>query len=258
MADASWKGKVCPQGHKCLTRHFVREGMHSCDECAEIIGADTTGGRCRVCDFDICQICFNKPAVTDVRVRDLITDVVLPPVRAPPVLTVNVEPPLQMFPIFGRRFMPAEHVIEISDDSDNDIPAVLETTNNGNQDAVQPLAVEPPSLQVESGPSVSDLVLEPPTLQFESGPSVSDLVLEPPTLQFESVPSVSDLVRPIGRLNLRRSGPTATTQTDKPATMRSVETQSDRSEPVTLDDIKALGLVTLEDVRRELWALLRN
>jgi hypothetical protein len=25
-----------------------------------------------------------------------------------------------------------------------------------------------------------------------------------------------------------------------------------------LDDIKALGLVTLEDVRRELWALLRN
>lgn len=223
-----------------MTRHFVREGMHSCDECAEIIGADTTGGRCRVCDFDICQICFNKPAVTDVRVRDLITDVVLPPVPAPPIMTVNDEPLLQMFPIFGRRFIPGEHVIEISDDSDNDIPAVLETTNNGNQDAVQPLAVEPPSLQVESGPSVSDLILEPPTLQFES------------------VPSVSNLVRPIGRLNVRRSGPTATTQTDKPATMRSVETQTDRSEPVTLDDIKALGLVTLEDVRRELWALLRN
>ena len=234
MADASWKGKVCPQGHKCLTRHFVREGMHSCDECAEIIGADTTGGRCRVCDFDICQICFDKPAVTDVRVRDLITDVVLPPVPARPVLTVNDEPPLQMFPIFGSRFMPGEHVIEISDDSDSDIPAVLD------QDAVQPLAVEPPSLQVESGPSVSDLVFEPPTLQIES------------------VPSVSDLVRPIGRLNLRRSGPTATTQTDKPATMRSVETQTDRSEPVTLDEIKALGLVTLADVRRELWALLRD
>jgi hypothetical protein len=240
MADASWKGKVCPQGHKCLTRHFVREGMHSCDECAEIIGADTTGGRCRVCDFDICQICFDKPAVTDVRVRDLITDVVLPPVPARPVLTVNDEPPLKMFPVFGRRFMPGEHVIEISDDSDSDIPAVLETTNNGNQDAVQPSAVEPPSLQVESGPSLSDLVFVPPTLQIES------------------VPSVSDLVRPIGRLNLRRSGPTATTQTDKPATMRSVETQTDRSEPVTLDDIKALGLVTLEDVRRELWALLRD
>jgi hypothetical protein len=145
-----------------------------------------------------------------------------------------------MFPVFGRRFMPGEHVIEISDDSDSDIPAVLQTTNNGNQDAVQPLAVEPPSLQVESGPSESDLVFVPPTLQIES------------------VPSVSDLVRPIGRLNLRRSGPTATTQTDKPATMRSVETQTDRSEPVTLDDIKALGLVTLEDVRRELWALLRE
>jgi hypothetical protein len=139
-----------------------------------------------------------------------------------------------MFPIFGSRFMPGEHVIEISDDSDSDIPAVLD------QDAVQPLAVEPPSLQVESGPSVSDLVFEPPTLQIES------------------VPSVSDLVRPIGRLNLRRSGPTATTQTDKPATMRSVETQTDRSEPVTLDEIKALGLVTLADVRRELWALLRD
>ena len=105
--------------------------MHSCDECAEIIGADTTGGRCRVCDFDICQICFNKPAVTDVRVRDLITDVVLPPVPAPPIMTVNDEPLLQMFPIFGRRFIPGEHVIEISDDSDNDIPAVENISYEG-------------------------------------------------------------------------------------------------------------------------------
>ena len=168
MADASWKGKVCQQGHKCLTRHFVREGIHSCDLCAELIGADTIGGRCRACDFDICQTCFEKPAVTDVRVHDSITDVVLPPVPAPVVLTVMKLPPLH-----------------------------------------------------------------------------------------ESEPSVSGLARPVGRLNVRRSGPTATTQTEKP-TMRSVETQTDVSEPVTLDDIKTLGLVTLEDVRRELWALLRN
>ena len=218
MADASWKGKVCQQGHKCLTRHFVREGIHSCDLCAELIGADTIGGRCRACDFDICQTCFEKPAVTDVRVHDSITDVVLPPVPAPVVLTVIAETPRSMFSIFGTRSMPAEPVIQISDDSDNDL--------------------------------ITDVVLPP-----VPAPVVLTVMKLPPL--HESEPSVSGLARPVGRLNVRRSGPTATTQTEKP-TMRSVETQTDVSEPVTLDDIKTLGLVTLEDVRRELWALLRN
>jgi len=196
MADASWRGKVCPAGHKCLQRRFIREAAHSCDICAAVIIAGTIGGRCKWCDYDICGDCFTSTAgdvIPHVQHLPLqIADIPASPNRSlpiqqPPVADVAILP-VQMFSVFD--MMGREHLPEVP----------------------------------------------------------------------VSVPS-----RPTGRLSLRRTGSTASTQTDSDPVLASVciqtasvGIQTDVEPPLTLENIKALGLLTLDDMRKELWALLRS
>jgi hypothetical protein len=71
--------------------------------------------------------------------------------------------------------------------------------------------------------------------------------------------------RPSGRLSLKKTvkQSVASIQTDESTPPLAVEyvtvsTQTETTPPLTLEDVKALGLLTLEDMRKEFWALLRS
>ena len=60
LADANWRGNVCPKGHKCFRCTFKQERY--CDDCTELIAVNSDGQRCKLCDFDLCSACVLLPA----------------------------------------------------------------------------------------------------------------------------------------------------------------------------------------------------
>ena len=197
LAGASWQGMVCPAGHKCLNRQFIREAAHTCDKCAVVISAGTSGGRCKFCDYDICENCFTSgPVIPDVQHLQVQT------------------------------YVPEQPVVSLL--AHLDISTVADVAK--------------------------------PTIELFSifAPRVVEEVTVPPLL----LPVSS---RPSGRLSLKKpvKQSVASIQTDDSTPPLAVEyvtvsTQTETTPPLTLEDVKALGLLTLEDMRKEFWALLRS
>ena len=106
-AGSTFKGSVCPRGHKCLPKVYSNNNR-SCDACDTEIEAGLIGDRCTLCDYDLCPMCSYKvpgrsegaltTAVTASAPHAVATLEPLEPVRTPEPL----EPlePVRIHPFF--------------------------------------------------------------------------------------------------------------------------------------------------------------
>jgi hypothetical protein len=68
LAWPGYEGPVCPQNHRLKGRTYKKPGRH-CDACEEGLEG-RTGFHCKVCDFDLCTICWEaRPAARSPAVK---------------------------------------------------------------------------------------------------------------------------------------------------------------------------------------------
>ena len=81
LAWPGYEGPVCPSNHRLKGRRYKKPGRH-CDACEEGLH-NRTGFHCKVCDFDLCTICWEaRPAARSPAVRN-------PPFRGQVVVPIT-------------------------------------------------------------------------------------------------------------------------------------------------------------------------
>jgi hypothetical protein len=89
MAQDDFKGTVCPQGHMCKHRTFLKQ--HHCDLCSVEI---ESGKSCKLCDYDVCSSCSALSAFREIVYEQVSLAAVVPLAEpiVPVIHTSVVEP----------------------------------------------------------------------------------------------------------------------------------------------------------------------
>ena len=209
LADDDCQGTVCPAGHMCRLRTFMRE--HACDMCDAII---TKGTSCSTCDFDLCHNCAvparftyilvspTEPAATiPITVESESTAAPLPPVLsevptspgcADTILVSSTSPPQhRTHPFFEARRSLPPLVADDAQPTFHAVPALLPPSAS----APNPVDSAAPVLDTDVIPRMSRLKLKKPAAAaaLTDPPALAEAA--PALAQTPEVPASTAIVR---------------------------------------------------------------